>query len=112
MEKHLGRYLAPKEHIHHINGDGTDNRIENRQIVSASEHQKLHIGKHPSSARAASIKALKDCAARRKILRIETGCACGCGGKFVTPDSKGRYHKYLSGHATKGKTWKWRENVN
>jgi hypothetical protein len=29
-------------HVHHINGDKTDNRTENLIVLTASEHQKLH----------------------------------------------------------------------
>lgn len=42
METHLGRYLQSNEHIHHINGNKTDNRIKNLQIMSTSEHRRLH----------------------------------------------------------------------
>lgn len=42
MEEHLGRKLTPEEMIHHINGIKTDNRIENLQILTKSEHAKLH----------------------------------------------------------------------
>lgn len=42
IEKDLGRYLEKGEIIHHINSDVTDNRIENLEVMSQSEHITLH----------------------------------------------------------------------
>lgn len=42
METILGRELTADEHVHHINRDRADNGPENLQVVSASEHAKLH----------------------------------------------------------------------
>jgi len=41
MERYLGRKLESWEQIHHINGNGMDNRIENLIIIKRGEHQKL-----------------------------------------------------------------------
>jgi hypothetical protein len=44
MEQFLGRYLAPEEVVHHINGIKNDNRIENLMLfANNAEHQKFHM---------------------------------------------------------------------
>lgn len=42
VERELGRYLNSDEHIHHVNGIKDDNRLENLQVVTPSEHVRIH----------------------------------------------------------------------
>lgn len=42
MERALGRPLTPDETVHHIDGDKLNNHISNLQILSRSEHTRLH----------------------------------------------------------------------
>ena len=45
MENHIKRYLKRDEVVHHVNGIKNDNRIENLELMTRSEHSKRHIPK-------------------------------------------------------------------
>lgn len=73
MEQHLGRELLSSEHVHHINGDPLDNRIENLQVIDGSEHMRLH----------------------KEFLPKEKACS-ECGKMFVANPRKRRRQKCCS----------------
>ena len=77
MEKYLGRYLDPKETVHHKNHDTLDNRIENLQLAhNQSDHVLIHKEE------------------RRKD--IENRICAICNGKTVIRTNNVR-HKRLDG---------------
>jgi hypothetical protein len=42
MEAHMGRALLSHECVHHINENKQDNRLENLQLMTKSEHSREH----------------------------------------------------------------------
>jgi hypothetical protein len=49
MEEHLGRKLESYEIVHHKNGNKKDNRIENLEVITQSEHVGIHLTKDKSN---------------------------------------------------------------
>lgn len=107
MSNSLKRPLKKSEHVHHINGNKADNRIENLQIMSNSEHRKYHMGLLSCEQKQNQARGLIRYAESIKLPRGPIICDCGCGGVLISRDSKGRLRTFILGHNGRNKHWKW-----
>lgn len=98
MENHLERFLVSAEVVHHVNGDRTDNRLENLRLMDNGAHVSLHQAKaSPELVRARTERLRRVAASRRKVRKM-VECACGCGALIETPNRYGRDKRFRWGH--------------
>jgi len=71
-------------HVHHINGDKADNRIENLGVIDGSEHSRLH---NPAGTKREQLDAAR---VRRWATVQSTACQCArCGADFMAKMPRG-----------------------
>jgi len=88
MENELGRLLNANEVVHHVNHDKKDNRIENLEVLTASQHATLHAQEQGQSLVQLKCPQCMTIFTRRKgdtHLQKKsswTSCSRSCRGKF------------------------------
>lgn len=82
MEQHIGRKLGTDECVHHINGDRADNRLENLELKSRSQHTK---DDHASKRDPSKWRRYKCDNCGTHFMRVASNATC-----------KGQKHHYCS----------------
>lgn len=98
MEAHLGRKLAKNEHIHHKDGNPSNNDLLNLEVTTASQHAKHHaLGRPPEMVRAicptcdSTFLALARYVRHNQNNQGKAGpfCSKRCAGKYGAKVGKG-----------------------
>jgi hypothetical protein len=91
MESVLGRRLCGDEVVHHKNGDTTDNRPENLEVVLHGDHTRVHHAgaRRPDMAKANMARADRD---RERIKQLERQQA----------EMADLLRQFVAGHSTHG----------
>jgi hypothetical protein len=91
-------YIPRGIDVHHINGDKTDNRIANLEVMTHSNHLRMETTGRKMSEEA--IQKRRETRQRNHPRKPPTlkPCECGCGTMLENPDKWGHKPRFKHGH--------------
>lgn len=95
MEAFLGRKLLTDEHVHHKNGNKKDFRIDNLEVLSASEHHRLHYNQTEVKMHEREKKDIyHKCNVCKKDFTSKSTRSLYCSSKCITFSRKEYFKKW------------------
>lgn len=98
MEKRIGRYLTPDEHVHHKDENPQNNYERgNLILINPSDHGRIHMSAEEANRRRAI--GYKNRLAKIALRPKTKPCKCGCGKLIdLTKYNPGNVPEFLNGH--------------
>lgn len=112
MEGFIGRKLSFNEVVHHKNGNKKDNRIENLEVLSRSEHIRMHIENGDIKSIMSNATKIVLCERNSKLSSEQVDYILKSNEKNIRLAEKFNVSKFVISRLKRGTTWKHKLRVS